>query len=310
MTAGLWFYLLFYGSLAAGLPLRRWSAAAPRILRANILFIEAPVFVYGMWILDLRRVLAYAPIPAASVGLVLAALALARLLAPRFYSRPADQGSYVLAAGFSNIGNTGGMFLCYLLFGTPGLALASLYLLPYPFLIFTLGFSLARAYASGVRAKPADYVYNILSNLTALVPLTAMTAGLALNLAGVPMPRALPGVMDVVIKLNLAVACLAIGMTLRPLRVFSPWRPAAALSVLKFAVLPLLALGLAAAAYGWPLPLPGRVLLVQAAMPAALYAVITANLFGLDRDTVNSLWLSTTLLLAPVAGVLFWLFGR
>ena len=306
----IWFFLLFYGALAAGLPLRRFGAHAPRVMRANILVVETPVFVYALWALDLAQLERYAPVPLGSVGLILLLGALARAWARRLWpGAPRARGSFVIASAFSNIGNTGGMFLCYLLFGTTGLSLASLFLVPYPLLIFTLGFAAARTYADGKRPRPVEALRHLATNRIAVMPLGAMILGLILNLLGLPLPEGLAGVVDVLIKINIAVACLAIGATLRPGHLFTPWRPVAALSALKFVVAPAAALAVALLAYGGLGPLPARVLLIQSAMPAAVYSVITATLFGLDRDLANTLWLSTTLLLAPLALLLFALFG-
>jgi len=303
------FYLLFYGALSAGFLLRRWQGLAPFLMRYAILLLEAPIFAYSFWILDLQRVRQFAPIPLISVALVLTALGLGARLAPRLFGNSPARGSFTVAAGFSNIGTTGGSFLCYLLFGLPGLALGALYLLPYPFLVYTLGFSLARYYASGRTLPLREMLVSLLANAVSAVPLAGMGLGLACNLLSWPVPAGLTSVADKWIKLDLVVMCLAIGMTLKPRRLFAAWRPLAAIGAIKFILLPLLAAVLVWLSYGSWQSLPAKVLLVQASMPVAIYGVVTANLFGLDRELANTLWFSTTLLLAPVAAVLFLLLG-
>jgi malate permease and related proteins len=299
------FYLLFYGALGLGLLLRTHRAWAPKLMRVTILVLEAPLFFYSYWILDLGRMRHYAPVPVISALLVLLLLPVSAVWARRLLPARPSQGSFVLAAIFSNIGTTGGAFICYLLYGTPGLALGYLYLLPYPLLVFTLGFSLAKRYASPGPLTLLDYARGLVTNSTSLIPLAAMGAGFYCNLHQVPLPAFAPVWADVFIKTDLVVMFAAIGMTLELTTLFSPARAVLALNLLKFLISPLLALALVLTAYGAALPLPAKVILIQAAMPPAIYAVITSNLFNLDRRLVNAFWVTGTLLLIPIAALLF-----
>lgn len=303
------FYLIFYGALALGVTLRRWQQAAPRIMRLTILWIDAPLFFISYWMLDLNQLRLYAPIPIIATVLVLVPLYLSPALAKKLFPRKTSQGSFVLSAAFSNIGTTGGSFLCYLFFGLPGLSLGYLFLFPYPLLIFTLGFSAAKHYACDCRLTFRDYLSNIATNMISLIPLVAITLGLILNASGVKPPAHIGPWVDVWVKAGLGLMCLSIGMTLVLRRVFVHRLAIAALSALKFLAVPALALVLVLFAYGSLASIPARVILIQAAMPPAIYAVITANLFNLDRELVNSLWFTTTLLLIPIAALLFFLFA-
>jgi predicted permease len=306
MNALLQFYLIFYGGLALGLPLRRWQAWSPKLMRAAILGLEVPIFLYSFWILDLPKIRHYAPIPIISTLLMLILIVVSRAWSKKIFPKnPHAQGSFVLASAFSNIGTTGGAFICYLLFGTQGLSLSYLFLLPYPLVIFTLGFSLAKHYASPVRLTLTDYLHNIVSNLTSLVPLLAMSLGLILNVAKIPHWAHAPLVADVLIKTDLIIMFVAIGMTLELKALFKPWPAIAAIQVIKYLISPLLALGFIGLAYGRWNSLPAKIIFIESAMPAAIYAVITANLFQLDRKLANALWVSGTLLLIPLAAFFF-----
>ncbi len=304
MTSLLWFYGIFGGGLGLGLTLRRWQALAPGLMRLIILAIDAPLFFYSYWSLDLAHARLYAPIPIIATVLVVATLWLSPLWAKRLLPDRRSQGSFVLASAFSNIGTTGGAFLCYLFFGLEGLAQGYLFLLPYPVLVFTLGFAAARHYAGSGRLRPHEYLAHIVSNLISLVPLLAIALGLCLNAAGLRPPDGLAPWVDTFIKLGLGGMCLAIGMTLNPRELLPPGKVLAAGAAIKFALSPAAGLLLALAAYGSLAPLPSRIILIQSAMPPAIYAVITAALFDLDRRLVNSLWLSLSLALLPLAALL------
>jgi predicted permease len=304
-----WFYSLFYGALILGFSLRRFAGAAPRIMQATIILIETWIFIYSYWILNLQEAIRLLPIPLASLLLVVIPLVWGPFVCRALNLDAKASGSFILATAFSNIGNTGGMFLCYIFFGWHGLALAALYLLPYPFLIFTLGFSVAKHYASAGQLRWQEYITNIFSNPFSIIPLVAMLVGFALNFSGLKPPVSAAPVVDVLIKLDLALMCLAIGMTIQARHFFSPLKPVIAASLIKFLALPILAWILTVLFFGLTPNLQAKVILIQSAMPAAIYAVITANLYALDRNLVNALWLSTTLLLIPAAAVMFLIFA-
>lgn len=298
------FFLLFYGALGAGVALRSRRRHAPAVMRAIILGLEPWLFFYSLWVLDLGQLRAYAPIPLMAVALILLPLGLTPALARRLLSAPASQGGFVLAAAFSNIGTTGGAFLCYLLFGQPGLSLAYLFLVPYPFLIFTLGFSLARRYG-GERPSLAQAARSLLFDPLSFLPLLAMTAGAACNYLGLRPSAGLAPWVDFLLKADLAIMCLAIGATLEPPNWRRDWAAVAANAGVKFLALPAVAAASAWLIYGSWSPLPAKILILQSAMPSAIYSVVMANLFKLDRELVNTLWISTTLLLAPVSLLVF-----
>lgn len=303
-SSPVWFYALFFGSLALGYALRRGQTASPSLMRFAILFLDAPIFAYTFWRLDLVQARHFAAIPAASILLVLFPLFLSAIWARRLLAAPASRGGFVLTAAFSNIGTTGGAFLCYLAFGFNGLALAYLYLLPYPILVFTLGFALAKHHGTGRHPGLGGQLRNLLSNPLSLIPLLAIALGFGLNLLAGPPPAWLAFPADALIKLDLGVMCLAIGMTLDLANFFPPWRVLTALGAIKFIASPLLAWAGVEWYYGSLEPLAARVILIESCMPPAIYAVVTANLFGLDRKLVNALWVSLSLVLLPLAAML------
>lgn len=304
-----WFYGLFYGALSLGHLAHRHKQLAPPIMRLTILILETPIFIYSFWLLDLNQVTVYAPIPIIAALLVLLVLLISHGWSKVVHDqRPLSQGSFVLSAGFSNIGTTGGAFICYLLFGLNGLALGYLFLLPYPFLIFTLGFSIAKRFAAGEKLTIHHYLHNIFHNIFSLVPLLAISCGLTLNLLGYQPWQTLIPIMDGLIKLDLVIMCFAIGMTIELHKLLTYRASILALAAIKFLVTPLLALLMVVLVYDSFDLLPVKIILIQAAMPPAIYAVITVNLYRLDRDLINALWLANTVVLIPIVGILYLLF--
>ena len=80
----LWFYLLFYGSLGAGILLRPWQKSSGIIMRSAVLCLDAPLFLYSFWMLDINRVRQYLPIPILATCLILLPLYLSPWWARRF----------------------------------------------------------------------------------------------------------------------------------------------------------------------------------------------------------------------------------
>jgi predicted permease len=304
----IWFYVLMYGALGLGLILHRLRSKASLIMRLAIIFIDAPIFIYSFWIFDVDKLRNYFWIPVMGVVLLLIPVLLTPIWAKRILPDRKSQGSFILSASFSNIGSTGGSFICYLLFGLPGLSLGYLFLLPYPFMVFTIGFSIARKYSTGRTVHLKEYLLNILTNLFSLIPLISIAAGVTLNISGIKPPHILVPLSDIWIKTGLGLMCFAIGTTLQIGRIASHIRSIVSLSVIKFIIVPAIAFVSVILFYGSASALPAKIILIQSAMPVAIYAVITSNLFGLDMDLVNSLWISSTLLLIPVAGILLLLF--
>jgi malate permease and related proteins len=303
-----WFYLLFYGSLALGMLARRWKNSASLIMRLTLLFIDAPLLLFSFWILDIKRFMEYIPIPIMGVILVVLPLWFSPFVARRILSDRKSQGSFILTSSFSNIGTTGGSFICYLLFGLQGLSMGYLFLLPYPFLIFTAGFSVARKYAFDTPLRLKDYFLNIAANLFSVVPLLSIAAGFLLNMLNVQPPGKLEIMADIWIKLGLGLMCLAIGMTLQLKHILASIKQVLFLGLIKFITVPAVAFIAVLIIYGAALPLAAKIIIIQSFMPPAIYAVIISNLYDLDRDLANSLWFSATLLLIPIAGMLLLLF--
>jgi predicted permease len=152
----------------------------------------------------------------------------------------------------------------------------------------------------------------MLRSLTDLrsLPLYTATLGLVLNLRGVRPPPEVHQwhVLDVLMVLGILMQFGGVGMTVEARRLPAWWKPALGTALLKMAAGPVLMLGV-----GWALGLAGEplgVCVLLAAMPTALYSVLMANLFGLNRDLANATFILThALCLAVVVPVVLVLAG-
>jgi len=231
-------------------------------------------------------------LPLTAVGLSLSLLPPAWGLSCWHAHAPSQRGSYLAAVIFSNIGLTLGGFLCLLFLGEEGLGLSVLYMLSFMPLFVTVGFSIGRRY------RGPDAQGGHLNVLNLVLP-AAVGVGFLLNLWGPPRPDVLTGVNRILVPITSASYAFAIGLSLRLRSVLQYRKEALSVSLLKFGLSPPLGLGI-----GTLLGLEGtalKVVLVEAAMPVALNALVLAHLFDLDRDLANACWIATTLAVLPLS---------
>ena len=124
----------------------------------------------------------------------------------------------------------------------------------------------------------------------------ATLAGAALSLGDVPFPAALEQghVIDALFYAAAVGGYFGIGLRLR---FDPPWRDAGAhglLALARFAIAPLCAVGLLMLIPDLP-GVMGRVVVLESFMPAAIFSVMTANIFHLNARLAASLWLWNTL---------------
>ena len=135
-----------------------------------------------------------------------------------------------------------------------------------------------------------------------LLPLGGMAAGILLNLAHVRRPGALDGVAAWLVRGNVVLLGLTVGLTLRRASIARRWTLCLGVSGIKFVLLPC-----AAGAALWLLGFRGlhlQTALVCASMPVAFMAVVGANLVGLDEEVLGSLWLFTTAAMVVIVPIL------
>lgn len=300
-------FLLFMAcivvAIAGGYAARRTglvkSTLAGPVMSVGIIGCDAPIGWLAIWHLRIDPGVGLVPVVGAAVGVVTCLLGLA--LARRLKMAPTDAAVFGLQGGMGNVGYTLGGSLCFALWGIQGLALEQMYCLMWPFFAFLFCFPIGRHYGEAARGEAdstglAGYAVRTLwRSLTDLrsLPLYTATLGLILNLAGVQPPAAIREwhVIDGLMIAGILLQFGGVGLTVRASRLAAFWRPAAGSAAIKFFLSPLLMLGatLALGMTGEPL----YVCLLLAAMPTALYSVLMANLFGLNKDLANATFILT-----------------
>lgn len=285
---------------------------AKKIMTAVLVCFNWLIALLVIWPMQLSRQLIWLPI----VGLTLISVITA-VSAVFFYFLEPDRKSrltLILAAGLSNTGYTGGAFVCYILFGMDGLAMANIYLLlSVPaFYLFYLPFLKVRE----LRAKDrtAALKLDFLLDFRMLV-IPAVIAAIVLNLTNIKPPAFITRfyIIDILVCVASALSFFAIGLRIKLSRLKNYISLYFLIAAVKFILTPAVALLIVAL-----LTLAGqnlndmvrKVIIVLSATPSAVLMVTMSNVFDLDSPLASALWVITmAIFVAIVVPVLFLLFA-
>jgi predicted permease len=322
-------FILFTACIVAavmgGYLLRRLGVVKPewagRVMSGAIIGCDSPIACLAIWFLQIHRDVWMVPVAGIIVGVAtcLVGLAVARLRK----MPPTDAAVFGLQAGMGNVGYTLGGALALILWGIQGLAIEQMFCMAWPFFAFLFCFPIGRYYAEqasgmheggGLVAYALKVLWRSLTDLRSL-PLYLATLGLVLNLTGTPPPEIAREwhIIDALMLLGIFLQFGSVGMTVRASRMVLYWKKALGSAAIKFLASPLLMLGVTVAMgmAGATDLRPFYVCMLLAAMPTALYSVLVANLFGLNRDLANTTFVVTHALCFAVAipTLCFWYAG-
>ena len=305
---------IIFVSLLAGYGIRQWvgSGRAPlseqALLRLRLIIQKTAMFglipvsaMLSLWGLPSPdpRLLS---LPALGLAAWVAGGALALVFARLMRLSPEKTGSLYCCGTFTNIGAVGTL-VAVMYFGESSIAMASLYRLCEEMFYFSVALPVSRRFSRSPREGAARR-FRLDPVLAAIV--AALALGLVLNLAGVPRP-ALFGTLSTAAMLAGTVCfLLSIGMGLRLSRMACYARESAAVSLIKFVLVPVLITSLAMLAGLGEVDggVPLKVVAILSAMPVAMNALIPPSLFDLDLDLANACWVFTTLELVVVLPVI------
>ena len=211
--------------------------------------------------------------------------ALASVVAGPLGLTKSRRSAAVMTSSYGNVGNAG-LAICAFAFGEDAIPAAAVLMVVINGMGILLGVSLASAQAQGFGAA-------FRRALTTPMTLAAIGA-IALNALGVTFPLAIDRTIGLVGGALIPVMLLTLGMQLSQDFSFQAEVDLGLVAVSKLAVVPL-----AAAAIGMALGLEGQtlgVLVIQSAMPPAVFTAVVAMEFNLEAQRVTGIVLGTTLL--------------
>jgi len=300
--------VVILGSLTVGYGLRKSGrvqpAAGTTLNRYTLIFFQPLVICLALWAMDRPdwRTLA---LPLYGACLIVLMWPVGALLSRVFPMDMPSRGSFVTSAMFSNIGFTYGTFIAYILLGPKGAALGALYCVCFMPTFFTLGFFVSGRYGPGAARSIGGELLQLFKDAHTRHPILGIVVGLVLNFTGVRAPEASDAIIDLAMPISVAAFVLAIGMQLRLSAVKEYWRECVLAHATKFAISPLVGMGLAFVFGYWQMEDHSllQVVFIQSSTPVAIMAVLLADIFDLNRRLAGALWLTTNLsaaLLAPL----------
>lgn len=221
-----------------------------------------------------------------------------------------EQGAAFLGGTSSNILSFGGITLVFLLATNEDpsaeralrqMAIFRILESPYYFLV-------AWPLASLIAKPPGEAsgrwleVFKQAFRPVTMIPVLGILAGLGLNALGIARPGVLDGVAADLACASITLLGLMVGLTLPAARPIRHFRSCLIVSAIKFSLVPC-----ATVAVAWLVGFHGPTLQVVAictSMPVAFMALVGANLYGLEKELVSSLWLFTTAAMVVVVPIL------
>ena len=216
----------------------------------------------------------------------------AYLLVERKFDSELDKGSYLLSAMLSNTGTLGG--LCtYIMYGEAGFAYTQMAVILQNVVMFMFCFPLARYYYQKSIGLPFDRqsVLSLFINRNQL-PVVGMAVGVALNAAGVARPVFLEAVVDPLVHLGAWTALMPIGYSIDLYAMRQYYRKILDLLPIKLVLTPLVAYALSQVVFEETVLI--NTIVILAAMPTAINAVVAVQLNKLNVDLATASFVLTT----------------
>jgi len=293
------------GRIRLPLPL---DALRKQLQRGALLFVNPIAILGAVWIVNVDSI-RLAALPLIGVFALLAGGLLALAAAKILRLGPKQTGALFGCGSFTNIGSIGAL-VCFVVLGEGGFALVPIYKIFEELFYYAVGFPIAKYYSGKSAAKDGAgwRVQRLLRDPFILTALASILIGGLLNVSGIERPAFYGALNRVLVPLGTVMLLASIGLAMRFRRVRDYLKESAAIAVVKYALVPLLAtaaavsMGLGTIEGGLPL----KVVLILSSIPVAFNALIPPSIYDLDLDLANSCWFFTTALLIAVLPLQLW----
>ena len=281
------------------------DALCNALIRFNIIVMATLLAVLSFWVMPLSRSLLWLPLFSALFMLVPGSIAY--LTFARRHKDALSRGAYYMSAMLTNIGTIAGLS-AFILYDEVGFAYVQIVSSFQVGLLVLVCFPLAAMFrAQG--AKEGARVHLSLRELFLTpnqVPVLGLIAGLALNVFGVERPAVLGTAFQALVHIGAWTALFPVGCLVDFSRALPYIKKTADLIPLRFLLTPLIFFGLCRLLFADSV-LIGSVLLIAAA-PTAINAVLTARLYKLNVDLTVASFRVTTVIYLLLFYPLFFLY--
>ncbi|PJC87389.1 hypothetical protein CSW98_05690 [Vibrio sp. HA2012] len=294
-------FLFTFGIIVTGFVLgllfqRYFSKLAPKVSLvatkiALTSLIPFSVFI-SLWQLEHMRVeLFYLPVIGACV--ILSGVLVGKIVSARHSLTDKQTAALVPVASMYNLGALGNLIVFSVL-GEDGVAVLALFKLFEELIYFGGVFPYAKSKSQDADMRAAKNK-RVWRDPIFLIALTAVSSGLALNVAGIERPAFLYSFSHWMIPFGTFLLVLSVGMTFN-LKGGKNWRNLAVATALARNLAAVMVVVVLLSVFGlWQADnhLVVSVCLMLAVMPTAFMSTLPAVLYGLDRDIANTGWIAS-----------------
>ena len=263
------------------------------LIHFNIIVVYTLLSLLSFWVLPLSPRLLWLPVFGILYAVIPGGLAL--LTFARRYRSDLDRGAYVMSAMLANIGTLGG--LCgFILYNEIGFAYVQLVATFQNLLLVALCFPMAQYYyARHTAAQTHTRLHLSLREMFLSwnqLALLGMLAGMLLKSSGVERPPLLGSLFQSLVHIGAWISLLPVGYLMDFHRARLYYRQILDLLPLRFIIMPGIIYGLIRQLFTDQVLL--GTLMIVAATPTAINAVVTSRLYKLNVDLAIAAFLLTT----------------
>ncbi len=266
--------------------------------KLGMIWLISITYIGSLWIFEIESIIKIISLPFVGAVGIIAGGAFALLLAKFYHYNSIDTGSLFSCGFFSNIVSLGGM-VCFFYLGERGYALVPIYTFLSRLLYYGLGYPIARIYSNDFNQdeKIRKKLLAIIKDPFFNVGVGSVVVGFLLNFSSLQRPPIYTTINEILIPMTTFILLFSVGLNLKLSHINLYIKECLFVSVIKFFMVPLVTLLLVLLLKYQSIDngLPFKVSLIMSAMPVAFNSVISANIYNLNVDLVNSCWIFTTI---------------
>lgn len=283
--------------LALGMGLRKWGLSREilrLVIKANVVVVATFLSVVSFWSVHVTRELLWLPV--SIIPICFLPVLVFYLFEKKRFTSPLDQGSYMISMMLGNIGTLAGL-CAYVLYGERGFAYVQLIAVPQILVIVLYCFPMAQRFYES--AHPEDRLGGKKTSILRLLltpnqlPAVGVAVGLILAGCHVERPQAVGILFTILIHFSAWMGMVPVGYDLHLDCVGKYAMKLWPIFPVKFLLLPAVLYGLTILFVSDPAMVTCVVL--AAGAPTAIFAVASAQLYGLNVDLAESSFVTTTL---------------
>jgi len=254
-------------------------------------------YIGSLWIFNIESITKIISMPFVGAVSTITGGSFAVIIAKYYHYNRVNIGSMFSCGYFANNVTLGGM-ICFFYLGEEGYALVPIFTFFMRLLYYGVGYPIAHMYAEDFveQKETTKRIIEVIKDPFFYVGVGSVLVGISLNLSSLKRPEIYTTINEILIPLTTFILLFSVGLTFKFSHVSKYLKECFLISLVKFIVVPvtilLLALLLDYQSINQGLPL--KVSLILSSMPVAFNSVITANIYNLNLDLVNSCWIFTT----------------